>query len=220
LLLDNDRYFNTEYADNISLDPLTPRTFNNWFHNLSLDQTRRDRFLSIVKEISLFKASGDAHFQENEKNSPIHDNLRFEFGKIANTIEVYLSNSNSQVFPLSNFGTGIQQILYILAKIAERKPKIILIEEIELNLSPTYQFELIQHFNHTIIGEKPEERKAFQLFFTTHNPALCIYDHFIVYKITINGNGESSALKTGKEERDKIKQFYPKDVIDNLVAGK
>lgn len=216
VFLDNDRYF-LEEIEVKGDEELTPKTFKNWFHNLSLNPDRRREFSSILEQVAKFRPSGDAAFQNNEKNSPIHQHLAFQFGRIHNDIEVFLTTGNNGTFPLSSFGTGIQQILYILSKIAEKKPKIILLEEIELNLSPRYQYELVQHIMLNLITEDPGKRTMFQLFFTTHSPLLCVNTQFIVYKTTIDENGESSAIKIGEQERKSIKDFYPKDVIDAII---
>lgn len=98
-----------------------------------------------------------------------------------------LTNSFNRL-PLDSFGTGIQQIIYILAKIFEAKPKIVLIEEIELNLSPKYQCELIQHF---LLKFIQKGKILDQLFFTTHSPLFCYRNDLRILQIEMNNRGES-----------------------------
>jgi AAA15 family ATPase/GTPase len=213
LFLDNDRYFHAE-SENPSVEELTPQNFANWFHNLLLNPQRYQEYMQIIRDISLFKANGDKDFQDNELNSPIHMRLAFEFARNEKILGVILTNQIPKRLPLENFGTGIQQVLYILAKVAEMKPKILLIEEIELNLSPKYQYELIQHFKRLIKSDQ-----ICQLFFTTHNPLLACKTEFVVHNIFINKAGETTAHKLGKEKKE-IQEFYPRELIEFLIEQK
>jgi AAA15 family ATPase/GTPase len=212
LLLDNDRYFIEEKESSQEVE-LTPKTFKNWFHNASLNPLRFSQIKSILHEVSTFKPNGDAIFSHNELNSPIHNSLQFDFARILNQLNIFLSNKKNLWLPLNNYGTGIQQILYMLCKIAEVNPKIVLIEEIELNLSPKYQYELLQHYliNHI---EKPGKCLS-QIFFTTHTPMLCFRADFQIHKISINEDGESKVEKVG--DRKSIKSFYPDETIKMLL---
>ena len=212
LLLDNDRYFVDEKEIN-DVKELTSKTFKNWFHNASLNPLRYDLLKKIVQDVSTFRPNGDANFTDNEKNSPIHNGLQIEFARLLNNLNIFLTNKKNLRLPLSNYGTGVQQILFILSKIAEKNPRIVLIEEIELNLSPKYQYELLQHFLLKLI--EPIDKPLSQVFFTTHTPMLCFRDDFQIHKISINENGESKAERIG--DRKSIKTFYPAETIKLLI---
>lgn len=213
LFLNNDRYFHPEREDK-SIEELIPSNFTNWFHNLSLDTERYNDFVKIIGEIATFKPSGDADFLKGEQNSPINQELDFEFARKGDDILLMLTNVLKKRLPLENFGTGVQQILFILSKIAEAKPKIILIEEIELNLSPKYQYELIQHLIKFIEGDT----KCTQLFFTTHTPILAYRTDFVMFNIQISDIGETHCRKLGVEKKE-IRDFYPKEIIDFLLGN-
>ncbi len=212
VFLDNNRYFSSEKEDG-NIKDLEPSNFKNWMHNYSMDSYRYEDYRKLVSQIGEFKPSGDDHFKKNEVNSPISD-MKFEFGRDRNELKVLLTNGAKKRFPMENFGTGIQQIIFILAKIAEKKPKILLVEELELNLSPKYQLELVQHVLLNLI-EKPDISLN-QIFFTTHSPILCCRTNFVMYRVSISNVGESTIKKLGDEKEDII-SFYPKELRQVLI---
>lgn len=213
LLLDNDRYFQPEIEDSNDELELKNTNFINWFHNLSMNNERHSEYVGILKDIAKFAPSGDAEFKASETNSPFK-NFKFDFYRAVGEIHLMLTNDRNERLPLQNFGTGIQQILFILAKIAEKKPKIVLIEELELNLSPKYQAEFINHLLLKYIQETDCELK--QLFFTTHSPLLCYRSDFKIYNVKIEGGGKTEVKKLGNIQ-EVISSFYSKEVKDFFV---
>ncbi len=100
-------------------------------------------------------------------------------------------------YPLSNYGSGIQQLLYILVKIFSTNSKIILIEELELNLSPLYQLELIKFLSDEI--NKTTNNKINQFFFTTHSKYFYDKTNLVtLYEVIIDNEGHSSINKATK----------------------
>jgi predicted ATP-dependent endonuclease of OLD family len=215
LLLDNDRYFKGEKEDT-KVEELNHSNFKNWFHNISLHPERYEEFLRILNEMAQYNPTGDAQFNNNEQNSPFRS-LSFEFSRVKDEIQIMLKNKSENRFPLENFGTGIQQVLYILSKISEKKPRIILIEEMELNLSPKYQLELIKHLLVNLIEVPTCNLK--QLFFTTHSPLLCYRSDFQIHNVVIDKKGETKANKLG-ESRKEITDFYPEEIKKLLIEQK
>ncbi len=204
LFLDNDRFFTREIEDKNQIE-LTSRTFKNWFHNLSLGANTYKSFVKIINDIKSFQPRGESEFNNIEKNSPINKSLNFEFSRLQGNLEIMMTNDIGKRFPLENFGTGIQQILFILANIAEKQPKILLIEEIELNLSPMYQDQFIQHILLNLI--KNPDNNLSQIFFTTHSPVLCMRPDFQIHQVTIGETGVTDIERLG-EKKSKIKEFY------------
>ncbi len=109
------------------------------------------------------------------------------FSRFKEEIEVMLENSIGR-FPLKNYGTGIQQLFYILTKLFNSTSRIILIEELELNLSPEYQ-ELIINNLQSFISDPGNPIS--QLFFTSHSDYLYRND-FKVYEVSIDEKGNTS----------------------------
>ncbi|MBK9504395.1 MAG: hypothetical protein IPO03_03330 [Bacteroidetes bacterium] len=121
---------------------------------------------------------------------------------------------------LESFGTGIQQILYILAKIAEKDLRSLLVEGNGVEFISKYQLELIKHLLVNMIEKTELPLK--QLFFTTHSPALAYRSDFQIHNVTINSSGETSASRLGAA-REVIADFYPdelKQLIVNQVVKK
>ena len=106
------------------------------------------------------------------------------FSRFKEEIEVMLENKIGR-FPLKNYGTGIQQIFYILSRIFDSASKIILIEELELNLSPEYQELIINNLQEFI-----KDQKISQVFYTSHSDYLNRND-FKIYEVTLDENGKS-----------------------------
>lgn len=193
LFLDTDRFLTNEKANN-SIKSLTPKTFKNWLHNLSLNPIEYKKFENFIqfiigKNIShrIFR-NFELTFSRNEEKE----------------IDVMLNNGSERL-PLSSYGTGIHQAIYILALLFETKAKIILIEELELNLSPKFQRELFKIFR-TLISEGIID----QVLFTTHSPYFAFVTDFSVYEVSMNIQGVSTVAKSG----GKRKSFFAKRGLD------
>jgi hypothetical protein len=123
-LLPSDRYLTSERMDKISgvERPLTPKDFKKWLFELSLSRPGYESFEEIKK---------------------MFDSAPFSFGDIGfstegDEIEIMVKEKNVRL-PISRLGSGHQQILYIIANLVHNKKKMMGIEELEINLSPTAQ---------------------------------------------------------------------------------
>ncbi|SKB40525.1 AAA family ATPase [Daejeonella lutea] len=175
LFLDNDRYYSKEIDTNSLI--LTTKNFKNWLYKLSLDPInykKYEKFKKFVRDQS-FRGVAGRIFKDFD---PTYSNVNGE-------IELNLSNGSDRL-PISSFGTGIHQILFLLTLIFETKAKILLIEELELNLSPQSQRELLQIFRR-LIGSKVVD----QVIFTTHSPYLRSTTDFSIYEVSMNSVGVS-----------------------------
>lgn len=196
LLLDNDRYFINEKEENEEKD-LSSKNFKNKMFSLSLAYLKDSEYNELNTFLKSFVISSeDKVFSNNEMSSPFK-NFKFEFIREGNEIEILLTNDFGK-FPLSSFGTGIQQIIFILTKIFLSQKQIILIEEIELNLSPKYQLEIIDFISKKLIKEKISS----QLFYTTHSPLMCYRSEFRSLQARIDANGISSILQISPSKDD------------------
>ncbi len=200
LFLDNNRYFINEAIDK-RIQNFSAHTFKNWLYNLSLNPRKNqvfDQLNAFIKKYKISPASAnpdDAIFSEAEKNSPF-SNFNPEFAILENdTIEIMFRRGRDR-FPLSSFGTGIQQLLYILTALYTSNARIILIEELELNLSPRYQREL---FN--ILRSLIDDNRIDQVFFTTHSKYFHHRSDFSIYEVTINNQGVSKVVKATKTKK-------------------
>ena len=123
------------------------------------------------------------------------------FSKFKEEIEIMLETPIGR-FPLKNFGTGVQQILYILTRMFNSEAKIVLIEEIELNLSPEYQELIINNLISFIT-----DNKINQVFFTSHSDYLNRND-FKVFEVKIDGHGSSSINSSSYTSLKALRRNY------------
>jgi len=132
-LLPSDRYLTRERMANkptVEL-PLTPKDFKKWLFKLSLSRSDYKAF----EEIKTMFASDPFSFGD------------IGFSSEGDEIEVMVKENNVRL-PISRLGSGNQQILYIIANLVLNKKKMMGIEELEINLSPTAQkivFEKLKH---------------------------------------------------------------------------
>ncbi len=196
--LDNSRYFGTE---RITHEPteLNSSSFKNWLYNLYLDPKEYKVFADLVDFIEKnkisAKTSDEALFKGVEGNSPFTD-FNPEFSKSGKgEIEVMLKSGKGR-FPLTSFGTGIQQLLYILSRLFMSNSKVVLIEELEMNFSPKYQQELLG-----ILRALIEKGKIDQVFFTTHSKYFGSRSDFSIYEVKMT-EGVSTAAKVTSKRKD------------------
>lgn len=201
LFLDNNRYLTSERIDK-NVKDFSTLSYKNWLYNLSLNPKTNHIFDELNSFIKKYKIAppvvdaADATFSEAEKNSPFN-NFNPEFGLLEDdSIEIMFKRGKER-YPLSSFGTGIQQLLFILTALYTSNSRIVLIEELELNLSPRYQREL---FN--ILRALIDDGKIDQVFFTTHSKYFNHRSDFSIYEVTISHLGVSKVLKATKTKKN------------------
>jgi hypothetical protein len=123
-LLPSDRYLTSERITRESTNrpTLTPKTFKQWLFMLDLSRYDHKAF----EEIKTMFASKPFSFGD------------IGFSKEQEDIEIMVKEKNVRL-PISRLGSGHQQILYIIANLVLNKKKMMGIEELEINLSPTSQ---------------------------------------------------------------------------------
>jgi predicted ATPase len=134
-LLPADRYLTSERMVQQSTGglPLTPKTFKQWLFNLSLSRSGHTAF----EEIKTMFASKPFAFGE------------IGFSQERDEIEIMVKEKNVRL-PIGRLGSGHQQILYIIANLVLNKKKMMGIEELEINLSPTAQKNLFEKLKYHI----------------------------------------------------------------------
>ncbi|MDD1443565.1 AAA family ATPase [Dolichospermum sp. ST_sed3] len=163
LFLDSNRYFaNGKIAGDI--DKMSPVNFKDLLFSRHMNVESYKSIVAFQNFLKSFNMAdqGKLKLRRNIRYNPLI-NSPFSFSDFNNVIEL-MFDKNSERFPILNFGTGLQQIFYILARIFFSDSKIIAIEELELNLSPRYQEEVLNYLNSLI-----SNKKISQVFFTTHS---------------------------------------------------
>jgi len=164
LFLDSDRYFQPEFSE-LDLMDVSSKNFKHWMFELFMNHKTKKEFTENVTFINSFKLDlkkFGGNLKENSNSLPF-GKTDIGFTRFGSELELMLKNGAISL-PLKNFGTGIQQILYILSRVYHTKAKIVIVEELELNLSPLFQFELVRFFKNRI-GQELD-----QLLFTSHSP--------------------------------------------------
>jgi predicted ATPase len=137
VLLPSDRYLTKEAsADEDKQEVLSPKTFKTWLFKLSLKRNGHEKFEEIK---AMFRKPP---FQIGE----------IGFSKESGEIDIMVQEPKVRL-PIGRLGSGHQQFLYIIANLILNKKKMLGIEELEVNLSPTNQkilFEKLKdHVNKT-----------------------------------------------------------------------
>ena len=133
---------------------LSPKTLKNWLFQSSHDQHAEQ----IIREITR-KFNSDPF---NHGNVSI---VRVD----KNEIEAFVEDNSGLKLPIDRRGSGVQQILMILAYIAQSNSPFVGVEELEINLSPKTQ-SLIFNDLFELVNSKNSPIK--QIFLTTHSPHL------------------------------------------------
>ena len=184
LFLGNDRYLLDEKEQPRISGELSAQNAKNWLFGYYMDSQKHDSF---EKFISFIKAYQCEHQTESAaaiawQHWPLSEG-DIGFSRFGQNIELMLRNKKGR-FPLASYGTGVQQILYILAKLFFTKSPIVLVEEIELNLSPTSQRELIINMQRLL-----ETNQLNQLLFTTHSNYFLGRTDFQVFQAVLDDKG-------------------------------
>lgn len=167
--IDTDRFFSDEKEDRKSIK-LTAKNYKNWLHNLSLDVIHHDTYLKYID----FVKRHHAIFGLFRNFTP-----SFATGDDGQ-VELIISNGSERL-PIDSYGTGVQQLLFLLALLFSTNSKIVLIEELELNLSPKSQKKVFQLVRN-LIGEGVID----QVLFTTHSPYFRFTTDFSFYEVSMN----------------------------------
>jgi AAA15 family ATPase/GTPase len=205
LFIDFDRFFKNEIINDKIIE-LKPRDFRNWLFNLSLDGERNNEFTVLLNKIKAFTISStDKNIESNEKNNPLNNQFTYRFQRQKNSLEIILKNKAGLEIPLSSFGTGVHQLIYLLFKINESNVKVLLLEEIELNLSAMYQNKIVEYIDKMI---KEPKKSLSQAFITSHSPIHCYRNQDGSYVSNINDKGETqiTRLKLTEEEVKHLKE--------------
>lgn len=135
---------------------LTPQNFKQWLFNAYLGRNDFAKFEEIQK---LFNSSP------------------FEFGELGfshegNELEIMVKKNDFRL-PINRIGSGLQQILYLVAVIVLHQGKVLAIEEIEINLSPAAQKQVFELLKKCVTATP---RLLNQVFITSHSDYFDVRD--------------------------------------------
>lgn len=166
LFIDSNRYFTHEAMNdkNAQEEELLSHGFKNWLFKKQMGLGTHKDVLAFQDFLKNFKIKDQdiQRLKNNIKYYPLGKST-MHFINLGEALEIMFDKGDIML-PINNFGTGIQQTLYILAKIFFSKSEILAIEELELNLSPRFQEELLIHLNDLI-----KQKRISQLYFSSHS---------------------------------------------------
>lgn len=148
-------------------------------------------FKRFLLELSLSREPRFKVFEEIVKNISAKP---FNFGQIRpvvedGNVELLVKDSQGRELMVARVGTGVQQIIVLVSHIASSSARIIGIEEIELNLSPSLQYRLLELLK-DMVGKSPNVID--QLFITSHSYHLSMREDVCLYAVAKNDTGETN----------------------------
>jgi len=147
-----DRFIKQEFENKEEQEiKLSAEIFKNWLFSINLDRDKEKTYQDIIQQFS----------------SPPFKKGRLSLARIkGNHLEIFVEDQNGHKLPIGSKGTGVQQVLIILAYLAQSKSRFVGIEELEVNLSPQAQKSIFD----TIINliQQPRTRVS-QVFLITHS---------------------------------------------------
>ncbi|MGB6838045.1 MAG: AAA family ATPase [Dehalococcoidia bacterium] len=185
VVVESDRYLTQEPSEGPG--QLSSSTFKRWLHRLSLS---RDEF-PVYRRIT--QAFQDAPFGFGH----------VWFAEDSRELEIMILDSSSQRLPIARLGTGVQQVLMLLARILQSPAKVIAIEELELNLSYKNQ-DLV--LNKLVDLVRDQSYPLSQLLITTHSDHLGSRDDVKRYRVLL----EDTKTKVRTFTRSDRTELFPR----------
>ena len=166
---------------------LQATTFKNWLFQISVDREAQAFFRRISDQFA---------------NEPFSHG-RLSFARLEEIIEVLVEDAEGLKLPLGRKGTGVQQLLMILAYVVVFEAPFVGIEEIEINLSPRSQGSI---FN-TVRGIVENGGPIKQVFMTTHSPLIARRNEATCRGVWINDESETSVAIPSAAEVEEFFRF-------------
>ena len=207
LFIDTDRHLKSESWDKeLGNEPVSNRNYKNWLYRQFLDPEKYDELEGLLRFVNDFEVPtmNNPVLKCSVENSPLIE-MNIGYAMNDGEIELMLKSKMGKGLPKSSYGTGIQQLIFILSLIYSSQARIVLAEELELNLSPRYQHELLRNIRRLMDSSIID-----QLFFTTHSNMFTFRSDFSIYEITIEGAGESKSAKLSKPSSG----FFRRNILD------
>ncbi|MBE3138003.1 MAG: AAA family ATPase [Thermoplasmata archaeon] len=203
LFLDSNRYLTEEKELQELPGLLRAQNAKSWLFNYYIDSQKYADYENFIKFLQAYKSS---HLGEDALNARRHwpfSTGDVGFGRSGQSIEVMLRNPKGRL-PLSSYGTGVQQIFYLLEKLFFAPACIVLIEEIELNLSPAAQREFFINLQRLLTANHID-----QVIFTTHSHYFKYRGDFRIFVAVLDKKGYTSIIRKKTAEV----AFFKRDVI-------
>ena len=195
--IEGDRFLRDEHADNNSTVNLNSGSYKTWLYQLYMNSVKHKRFNEIIDFVKVSPLVKDIPVLRSFSPSFANDSR--------GNLELMLSNDGDRL-PISSFGTSIQQMIFLVTRMIESKAKIILIEELELSLSPENQRKLFSMLRMLI-----DQNMISQVFFTTHSRYFSFRNDFSIYEVSFSDSENKSQVV---KKSQVSKSFFNLKTID------
>jgi predicted ATP-dependent endonuclease of OLD family len=149
-VIPSSRYLARETSDKEVPRSLDSSRFKSWLHSQSLS---RDGFAVFDTVRRWF-------------NTPPFNYGEITFMQEGDRLEIMVDDGNGYRMPIESKGTGVQQVLVLLGYIAIRTPRVICVEEPELNLSFQNQDAIVSKLSSLV---HDTDDPPYQLIITSHS---------------------------------------------------
>jgi predicted ATPase len=186
-VLPSDRYFTSERIDSKPAHSPSSSTFKGWFFNLSMSKAKYGIFEQI-RDMCAGKpfSIGEVSFsQEGEE------------------IEIMVKGGEVRL-PIGRLGSGHQQMLYIIANLVLNKGRMLGIEELEINLSPTAQQTIFEKLKQHV---QKDSDLVTQVIITSHSNYFSGRQDVRCYEVQHNGRHTEVDKWTKARGRQFFKRF-------------
>jgi len=134
----------------------------------------------------------------------------FQFGVVRPFVEagklgLLVTDGDGRELMIERVGTGVQQIILLISHIVSLDAKLIAIEEVELNLSPSLQYRLLELFK-KLVGQG-NDKAINQLFLTSHSQHLSTRHDVCLYAVEKNAAGETD-VKWGPSAVSSLRSHF------------
>jgi len=149
VIVPSRRYIKSEKDLKGEICSLDPNSFKNWLFNLEMDR-------------------GSYAIFENIKR--VFADTPFNFGEIGfarehDSMDILIKRGELRL-PIERLGTGVQQILFLIANIIQSQARVVGIEELEINLSEKSQNKMLHILSEFIQNKGTRVR---QIIITSHS---------------------------------------------------
>lgn len=162
---------------------LSSESFKNYLYNLSLNIEKYSNYERIIE---LFNSDPFAFGQ-------------IAFAKDNKNLEIMVKNGDVRL-PIENLGSGVIQTLFIITSVISNNYKIICIEELEQNLSPHNQLNVLKKLQSLV-----DDSVINQLILSSHTPTYADSSLGLIYFIE-KADGETTINE--KETKQISKELF------------
>lgn len=183
-----ERFLHEESLSGEPVTQISAEQFKNWV--LYLSKSRGQDYQRLQKIVDWF------------------DSDRFRYGVIRpivelNKVGLVVKDAAGRELIVDRLGNGVQQILVLLANLVDVKAKMVGIEEVETNLSPSLQNRVLEMFKEMVAVP---ENSIDQLFLTSHSEHLSTREDVVLYAVETGTAG--AAVTWGSAAIGKLRTHF------------